>query len=379
MRPRLLLVVLLAVTAAQAGAAPADAPTVSAADRKKLSAALRDGRALQRKHKLAAAKAAFERGLAISPDDPVLLGELGWTAYLTNDLASAEELTRKALAGEASPNVRAASLYNLGLIAEARGDKPGAAVFYGQSLRHRPNAVVRKALVKLDPAAAAELDPFAPARLEGPFVSLAAFCATQQKRKADRFGEILGCTCGEIVRPTSRTKLAPPFQQIEMFTRTCMQADSTNVNGGFGEVEYKLGVKLVAGWYVGAMDSQSFNRHCSSELHHHGISVETHGALLALVRYGIEGECAGGGNGMMWEGERLVAVGVGKSAVPSATPPIRLRQHDVSTSWETGEEKQTIEVELQLEPVWTDASLEMKGKTRGAGDAELGTHVIAFP
>ncbi len=127
------------------------------------------------------------------------------------------------------------------------------------------------------------------------------------------------------------------------------------------------------------MDLQSFNRHCETELHHHGVTVETHGMLLAIVRYGLQGDCGGGARSLTWEGERMVAVGVGPSALPSATPPIRTRERDVSTSYETVESKDTVEIDLALEPLWSSGSLEMKGKARGAGDEEPGTHVVVFP
>src|SRR5215470_3007299 len=104
---------------------------------------LRKGRDLQGAKKYAEAIAAFEEALKLQPDDPTVLGELGWTAYLMKDYAKAKDATQKAIARQPAPNIRGAALYNLGLIDEAKGDTAGAVTAYTESLRARPNATVR--------------------------------------------------------------------------------------------------------------------------------------------------------------------------------------------------------------------------------------------
>ena len=208
MRIAALLLVALAGTATGAPA------KLSAADQKKLAAALRTGRELQHKKKFTDAIAAFEQGLAVVADDATLLSELGWTAYLAKDLGKAEAATKKALAAQAAPNVRAATLYNLGLIAEAKSDKAAAAASYFESLRLRPNGAVRQALAKLDPGKAAAFDPFAPAKLQGPFESIAAFCKTTPAKET--VGDFtIGCTCGTQLK-AGKPKLSLPFEQVQM-------------------------------------------------------------------------------------------------------------------------------------------------------------------
>src|ERR1700689_4365607 len=66
------------------------AAKLPAADQKTYAAALQKGRDFQAKKKWADAEAAFGDCLKIAPDDATALGELGWTAYLAKDLATAE-------------------------------------------------------------------------------------------------------------------------------------------------------------------------------------------------------------------------------------------------------------------------------------------------
>lgn len=361
---------IVCVLASVAGAEP----------KKDAAAALKKGRELQHKKKYADALAAFEQGLAAMPDDAVLDSEAGWTAYLLKDYDKAQELTRKALALEATPAVRAASLYNLGLIAEAKGDRTAAAGRYGESLRLRPNATVRKALLAIDPGAAAQFDPFAPQKLAGPFDSIAAFCKTQPAKEVESLdGLDMPCTCGTLQKPEGKVTLGLPFEKVEVFRRQCIAADSTNGNGGIGDNEYRVAVKTANGWYVGQIESDGFNRHCATDFKLHGASVEQHGPLLALVRFGLEGGCGGGLFSNEFTGERVVAVAVGPSGVPSATPAVRTKEHDESTSYETDPEKTTVNVDLALAPAWSDGKLELEGKAKGANADEVGAHAVVFP
>jgi len=140
-----------------------------------------------------------------------------------------------------------------------------------------------------------------------------------------------------------------------------------------------VAVKIGPGWFVGDLDSEGFNRHCATEFQHHGVTVEQHGPLLALVRFGLEGGCGGGLTSTEATGERVVAIAVGPSGVPSATPAIPTKQHDETTSYETEPDKTTVDVELALEPVWSDGKVEMKGKAKGAVGDVAGTHAVVFP
>ena len=121
------------------------------ADQRKCKNLIDDGRNLATANKLPAAIAKLEACIALIPDEPTALGELGFLAFRAKDLDKAERATRQAIASQAAPNLRGAVLYNLGLILEARKDTAGAIVAYSDSLRARPNGVVRAKLRGLNP------------------------------------------------------------------------------------------------------------------------------------------------------------------------------------------------------------------------------------
>jgi tetratricopeptide (TPR) repeat protein len=114
----------------------------------------------------AAAVAAFDRALAIKPNDQAALTDQSWSAYQLHALARAEAITRRAIAVPGDPRRTAAAYYNLGRILGERGDKPSAIAAYQASLQLRPNRVVRAQLAKLDPVAGAAAG-FAAVQLEG--------------------------------------------------------------------------------------------------------------------------------------------------------------------------------------------------------------------
>lgn len=159
---------------------------------------LADGRKKVRAKEYAAGIALYEKALALRPGDPRLLVELGWAAFLAGDLERAETATRQGLAGTRDAKAAGAALYNLGRVAEQRGDEAEAARVYKESLAVRPNAVVEKRLAALgaDAAVAAdgagsdsELGPLA-----GPLPSLKATCdALAARARAEIEGTPAGC------------------------------------------------------------------------------------------------------------------------------------------------------------------------------------------
>ena len=171
LRPSLLLVGLVACsrtesTATDAAAPPVvadaatdagkprdaggDALSLSSKDRAKALKDLNEGRRLSRAKDWAGAIKAFERVLAVSPDDVHALSEIGWAALQANDLDRAEKANRRALANAKTPATRAPILYNMGRVAEARGNKEAAAKDYAASLALRDNAEVKKRASALD-------------------------------------------------------------------------------------------------------------------------------------------------------------------------------------------------------------------------------------
>ncbi len=127
------------------------APTVakaplSPAERKAVLAALGAGRKKSLAKDYEGALVAYDRALAIAPDDATVLAEVGWAALQSGDLARAEDANRRALLHALDPKLRAQILYNAGRVAEAKSDPAAARTAYAASLALRENAAVRRRL-----------------------------------------------------------------------------------------------------------------------------------------------------------------------------------------------------------------------------------------
>lgn len=138
-----------------AAAAPTAGPPKPSPISGAAAEALRRGRALANKEEYYEATKALETALALAPNDAAVLSELGWAEYQQHVLEEAEKHTRAAIALSTTPALKAASLYNLGLILQAgRGtegpDTEGALNAYRDSLRERPSSAAKWAMALLD-------------------------------------------------------------------------------------------------------------------------------------------------------------------------------------------------------------------------------------
>lgn len=127
----------------------AGASALTAQQRAVVLRELKEGRRLSRAKDWAGAIKAFDRALAIAPDDARVLSEVGWAAFQANDLARAESANKRALANAKDPQIRAPILYNMGRVAEAKGQNDVAKKAYGESLALRDNAEVKKRLTSI--------------------------------------------------------------------------------------------------------------------------------------------------------------------------------------------------------------------------------------
>jgi hypothetical protein len=228
--------VLASVLAAAVPCTPAlgaDAPPVRTLDKtqlKRYRAIMGQAVRAAKKGKHAEAIAAYDRALAIKPNDQAALTDQGWSAFLLGALDRAEAITRRALAVDGDSRRKAAGYYNLGRILEQRGDKPGAIAAYVQSLDWRPTRTVRERLATLDPAKAAEADPLKPVPMLGPFAKPEAFC--QSPHRQDRG------PCPDPGSGGHAKGVVPPYSDVLWF-RT-------------GETRCHVAVKLAQGWFVDA-------------------------------------------------------------------------------------------------------------------------------
>ncbi|MBL9008766.1 MAG: tetratricopeptide repeat protein, partial [Myxococcales bacterium] len=155
----------------------AAAPNPSVSD---YQMALRCGRQSVSESAFVDAVTQFEAALRARPNDPVALSELGWAALQAGDLARARAATENALATTKDRALLAASLYNLGRIAEATDDRNAAMAAYRRSLTLRKSAEVTARLAAIDTSTPAAM-PLTVAPFQGPFVSVDAFCKRARK------------------------------------------------------------------------------------------------------------------------------------------------------------------------------------------------------
>jgi tetratricopeptide (TPR) repeat protein len=130
------------------------------ATRARMLAALNEGRKLVKDGQLEAGIAKYEELLAIAPNYAPALGELGWAEFNAGKLDDAHAHTLRALSLATDANKRGMLLYNLGRVAEQRGQTEAAIGHYRESLVARPNETVAARLTKLAPdAPAAVIEP----------------------------------------------------------------------------------------------------------------------------------------------------------------------------------------------------------------------------
>lgn len=200
--------------------------------RAEYAARLRAGRAHAKGKRWGEAAGDFEKALAAVPMDERALSELGWAAFQAGDHARAEKANADAVRVSSQPALKAASLYNLGRVAEARGDRERAAALYADSLLLRPNKTVVKRLVGLGkPAPAA--DPTAASR-EVPCAQPVA-------------GPELVCDCLKKMETVEEDFAA------ECTIGSVGQADDlrlASVTLGLGQHEFYLAQKGDEGWAV---------------------------------------------------------------------------------------------------------------------------------
>ncbi len=362
------------------------ASLASAEPNPKADELLAKGRAAEAKGKHADAAAALEAAAKLTPDDPAILAELGWVDFELKDLTGAEMNTRGAIGrmplvaddlfrNDKTNALRGAALYNLGQILEARDNKPGAIVAYSDSLKARPNPVVTARLRVLDAGAADASDQLRPAAMQGPFASVDAFCKKVAAPNTSIGGEDADCRCGQPLANQGAKKLSPGFDDLAVFQRHCC-ADGA-------DQELDIAVKHGGSWFITAADSGAVNDgsgHCGqADWHFAGVAFQplASGAAIARVEYTSQGSCSHLANEWGWDNRLVVAIGIGPSGTPTATPSIPEKL--VDTDGGTARKPQVTETlawskdgSLVITGTLAKTALVIGGDVRGA-------HHLVFP
>ncbi|MBN2718918.1 MAG: tetratricopeptide repeat protein [Deltaproteobacteria bacterium] len=115
-----------------------------------MKAYLREGRQLAKEKKWEEAVDILRQADAQFPNQSVILGELGWALFNSNESVS-EDIFLKAIKLEKNPKLKAAHLYNLGRIEEYYQAEDTALLHYQESLALRPNKTVAERIEVLKP------------------------------------------------------------------------------------------------------------------------------------------------------------------------------------------------------------------------------------
>lgn len=390
---------------------------------KKFRDALERGRSLASKGDLPAAAAALDEALAARPADSVALSELGLVAYRQRDLARAADLTRKAIAlakgarwdcVHPSPGrciahagrVRAASLFNLGLILGASDDKTGAIDAYTRSLGEECSRGARERLITLDGDPPARCDSLVTRPMVGPFVRLPVWCEQEKKRiltepkTDDSDFDMDGFTCTPEQPIGALADLPAQVQAVRVFAS---RDHGTRGSAETSTVSYHLALRLARGWYVCSYAAQAigFAAHSS-----HGIAIQ---ADLSLESLALGAPIAGTRTIRLvtkeiedmddlvnheqdlrahrhYEQSVLSIVGVGPSGQPRCTGrmPFRFSAWDID-GWETSAplpgSKRNAQLKLKIDP---DGKVDIAGPAElpaqdASAKSQYGRHRIRFP
>ncbi len=312
---------------------------VVAADPIKL---LHEGQRLEGKDPKAA-EAKLQQALAESPNDPRILAELGYAALLAKDYATAETMTRKAIATATDAKIKAAAEFNLGKILAAKGG------------------------------------PFTPRTLDGPYPSIDKFCATWTRRKdPDRDQYKVTDTCGEL----------------EDVTAPALDGHAVKlVSGGWETPErihhtwHFVAIQLPAGWFVGKVDeimSAGGTGEGNMALELGAIKVITVDAglhALMIPDHMSVTDTDERDHEVTSTSDELVLCAIGKSGKPSCTGTVIVGKHrhvnddKDATTWALAPSFPGKGV-LQL----TVDKQRAQGKPDEPPDAQtLGAHALAFP
>ncbi|HMA94052.1 MAG TPA: tetratricopeptide repeat protein [Polyangiaceae bacterium] len=270
---------------------------------------------------------AFAKALVARPNASEALVEMGWAAYLAEDLELAERSTRAALGVPNDSSLRGAALYNLGVILERVG-KPNAAVqSLKESFQTQPSTAAREHLTRLDPVAADEMLAIRAVLLKFPFPTLD--CPTDARRclAPDRPADWRRMRVG-----ISKLDPRPPYERIGL-----MSVERID----FGD--YSLAIRTAAGWYT----KQLFFEAASGSLRGSGkiesikyqdvISGAPSEIVATYSYWQFTGDLIPGEELEKVSGRAIVICGMGANQVPACTEPIELE----STTQKGGGESQT--------------------------------------
>lgn len=148
---------------------------------------MKAGWAAQKTKRWSDAVVEFESALKIAEGNPRLMTELGWSAMNAGDYVKAKRADEESVHSATDNKVKAAGLYNLGLVQLKLDDPASARVSFATSLQLRPNKIVEAALAKLGaPASTEDLEAC-------PAGKSACYCAVSAMFSSPADEDLAGC------------------------------------------------------------------------------------------------------------------------------------------------------------------------------------------
>lgn len=146
------------VSRSRAAGQPGDGVLADPERRKAFWTAIRSGRSATAGGKLDDAITAYDAALAIALEHPRALSGRGYARLLAGDLDVATADLELALAMNPSREIQGAAHFNLGLVAEKRGDPAEATRHFQLSNKIRPSKPAARKLAHSAPVCAADID-----------------------------------------------------------------------------------------------------------------------------------------------------------------------------------------------------------------------------
>ncbi len=212
------------------------------------------GRKLAKAGKHDAAIAAFEKALEAKPRDATANSEISWAALQAGDLDRAERAARAAVRDGKTAQVRAASLYNLGLILEKLEKKPEAVTALERSFAMRPNDTVERKLFDLTNRDAGQHPRTA---MAGP-MTLKKLCESaaldvMNSQYPDKPIYEPDCVGSAVLRGADGKDLTltlpAPYREVQIRVVASLIHDETEEQPDHHETCY-LAIGTKAGWYT---------------------------------------------------------------------------------------------------------------------------------
>jgi tetratricopeptide (TPR) repeat protein len=241
---------------------PKEDKKLSTSERQQYIKALNAGRAAHRAKDFSAAISAFDKSLALFPDDPRALSEKGWSEFGAKDFKSAASDTNNAIGRTNNNDLLGSSYYNLGRIREEQQKTKEAIEAYQESLKARPgNKIVKDRLASLN-ASLVEKGSLAGPFLTftGPFTSEAELCTEASKTDDSSMKFRCDLTAAEPSEEIKTIKGSGALLSAKIFTtQSGYVGEGESEPMFYMETYYNLAVQTAAGWYLLANTDSVYN------------------------------------------------------------------------------------------------------------------------